>query len=184
MKKTVVALLLLVLMLMPNVASSRKEASSTKADVDKLQVLYLKAKFKNIRINLSKLREDLKSLSTSMTAHEALQSDLIKRAYEAIGGTEAICEYMESMTDRLSRVEKDKLSYYCYLQKYGVEQMKSRSNEYLHNIKRMRTQISNREAIQLVGKAEENIRSSSGLIDKVVETLQQCRGEEKPRLHH
>lgn len=184
MKKTVVVLLLSVFMVMPNVAFSRKQANSTKCDVDKLQVLYLKAKFKNIRTNLYKLREDLKSLSTSMTAHESLQSDLIKRSCEAIGGMEAICEYMESMTDRLSHVQKDKQSYYCYLQKYGAEKMKSQSYGYLHTIKEMRPKVSDEIVMQLMDKAQENIRSSSGLIDKVLATLQQCMGQEKPRSHH
>lgn len=184
MKKTIVVLLLLVLVLMPDVSFSRKKPKSTKTDVDKLQVLILKTEFRNIRINLSELRNDLKSLSTSMSAHESVQSYLIKRSYEEIGGTERICRYMESVTDRLSIVEKDRLSYYCYLQKHGIEQMRNRSNEYLNNIERMRTQISSTAAIQLIDKAVENIRSSSGLIDKVVEMLQRCSGEEKPRLHH
>jgi len=184
MKKTIVALLLLVLVLMPNVSSSRKEPRSTKTDVDKLQVLYLKAKFRNIGTDLSELRNDLKTLSTSLSAHESVQSYLIKRSYEEIESMEGICRYMESGMDRLLLVEKDRLSYYCYLQKYGIEQMRNRSNEYLNNIKKMRTQILNTAAMQLIDEAAENIRSSSGLIDKVVEMLQRCSGEEKPRLHH
>ncbi|UCD87518.1 MAG: hypothetical protein JSV01_07135 [Desulfobacterales bacterium] len=180
MKKTIVALLLLVLMLMPDSASSRKEAKGAQAGVDKLQVLYLKTKFRNVRINLSRLREELERISTSMSAHESIQSHVIKRSCVAIGGTEAICEYMENITDGLSHVEKGKLSYYCYLQKYGVEKMKSQSDEYLHTIKEMHTQISNAIAMQLIDKAQMNIRSSSELINKVVETLQRCSGE----VHH
>lgn len=184
MKKRIVVLLLLVLVLMPNVSSSRKEPRSTKTDVDKPQVLYLKTEFREIRINLSKLREDLKTLSTSMRAHESVQSYLIKRSYKKIGGIEAICRYMETVVDRLSVVEKDSLSYYCYLQKHGVKQMRNRSNEHLNNIKRMQTQILDDAATRLIDEAVENIRASLGLIDKVVETLQRCSGEEKPRLHH
>jgi hypothetical protein len=184
MKKTIVALLLLVLVLMPNVSFSRKEPRSGKADVDKLQVLYLKAKFRNIRIDLSRLRNDLETLSTSMTAHESVQSYLIKRSYEKIGGMEGICRYMESGMDRLLLVEQDKLSYYCYLKKYGIEKMRNRSNEYLNNIKKMRTQILDSAAIPLIDRAEENIRLSSGLMNKVVDMLQQCIGEEKPGSHH
>ncbi len=184
MKKTIVMLLLLALVLTPNVSFSRKEPRNTKTHVDKLQVLYLKTKFRNIRIDLSKLRNDLKTLSTSMSAHESVESYLIRRSYDKIGSMEAICRYMESITDKLSRVEKDKLSYYCYLQKYGIEQMKNRSNEYLNDIKKMRTQILNTAAMELIDEAAEKIRLSSGLIEKVVEMLQRCSGEEKPGLRH
>ncbi len=180
MKKTLVMLLLLVLMLMPNDASSIKEVEGIQAGIDKLQVLYLKTKFGNVRTELSELREELVKISSSMGAHESTQSYLIKRSCEAIGGAEAICEYMENVMDGLSHVEKDKLSYYCYLQEYGVEKMKIQSDEYLHTIKEMRPQISNEIAIQLIDKAQKNIHSSSELINKVVETLQRCSEE----VHH
>jgi hypothetical protein len=65
-KKAILALLLSVLMLMPNVSSSRAEPTSAKADVDKLPALHLKTKFRNIREDLSRVRNDLETISTSI----------------------------------------------------------------------------------------------------------------------
>jgi hypothetical protein len=184
MKRTIVVLLLLALVLMPNVSFSRNEPRSPKTHVDERQLLFIKTKFRNIRIDLSKLRNDLKTLSIPMTAHESVESYLIRCSHDKIGSMEAICRYLENMTDKLSHVEKDKLSHYCYLQKHGIEQMKNRSNEYLNNIKKIRTQISSTAAMELIDQAAEKISSSSGLIEIVVDMLQRCSGEEKPGLHH
>ena len=119
-----------------------------------------------------------------MTAHESVQSYLIKRAYEDIGSMAGICRYMERGMDGLLLVEEDKLSYYCYLQEYGIEKMGNRSNEYLNNINKIRAKISDKAALRLIDGAAENIRLSSGLIDNVVEMLQQCAAQEEPASHH
>jgi hypothetical protein len=184
MKKAILALLLSVLVLMPNVSSSRAEPTSARADVDKLHAQHLKTKFRNIREDLSRVRNDLETISTSMTAHESVQSYLIKRSYEDIGSMAGICRYMEKGMDGLLLVEEDKLSYYCYLQEYGIERMGTRSNEYLKNIKKRRAKISDSAALRLLDRATENIRLSSGLIDNVVEMLQQCSDQEGPASHH
>jgi hypothetical protein len=184
MKKTIVVLSLLALVLMPDVSSSRTEPRSTKTEVDKPQVLYLQNEFRDIRMDLSELRKDLERISTSMSAHESVQSYLIRRSYENIGSMEGICRYMESMTGKLSHVETDKLAYYCHSQQYGAQQMRNHSNECLSNIEKMRTHILVMAATPLMDEAAEKIRSSSVLIDKVLKMLQQHGGEEKPRLHH
>ncbi len=184
MKKAILALSLSILVLMPNVSSSRAEPTSAKVEVDKSHVQHLKTKFRNIREDLSRVRNDLETISTSMTAHESVQSYLIKRAYEDIGSMAGICRYMERGMDGLLLVEEDKLAYYCYLQKYGIERMGNRSHEYLNNIKKMRDKISDKAALRLIDGAAENIRLSSGLIDNVVEMFQQYSGQEEPASHH
>ena len=182
MKRTIVLLLLMVIMLVPD--SSPASKPSTNADVDKLQVQYLKAGFSNIRLNLSRLRNDLKMLSSSMTAHESTEAYLIKRSCDNIGSVEAICQYMERGMNSLLFVEADKVSYYCYLQKHGIEQMRKRSHEYLNNIKTMRTHVGTLAAAGLIAEAEGSILQSSGLIDKVLQMFQRHIGEEEKDTHH
>jgi hypothetical protein len=184
MNKGIVMLSLLALLLVPGASFSRTEPGSAITDVDKLQVLYLNTKFRDIRTSLSQLRGDLKSLSASMKADEFAQSYLIRRSNENIRSMEGVCRYMEGITNRLSHVKEDKLSYYCNLQKYGIEQMRNRSNEYLSNIKEIRAEISVVAASPLIDEVTEKILLSSVLINKVVKMLEQCSGEEEPASHH
>lgn len=184
MKKRIVVLSLLVLSLMPSASSSRTEPGKAIPGVDKPQAQHLNTEFREIRRELSQMREDLTTLSSSMTAHESVQSHLIRLSSENIRSMEGICRYMETMTVRLSLVEEDRLSYYCNSQKYSAEQMKNRTNEYLNNIKEMRGEMLITAASPLIDEATQKILSSSSLIDEVAKMLNQCSSEEKPRSHH
>ena len=184
MKKTIVVLPLLALLLMPSAASARTGSGNVIADVDKLQVESLNAKFTHIRTDLSQLRANLRSVSSSMTAHESVQLYLIRRSYEDLRNMEGICRFMESFTNRLAHVEADKRSYYCNAQEYSIEQMRGHSNECLSDLKEIRSEISITPALTLIDAATEKIHSASVLLDKVVNMLQQCSPEEEPHLHH
>jgi hypothetical protein len=51
--------------------------------------------------------------------------------------------------------------------------MRRLQDEYLNNIQRMYSQISSEPALRLIDEAVRTIHSSSGLLDKAIEIIQQ-----------
>lgn len=184
MKKRILVLFLSVLVLIPSSSSSQGESTNVKAGVDRLYASHLKNRFRDAREDLSRIKKDLEAISTSITSHESTQSYLVKRSYEDIESVAGICLYLERGMDELLLVKEDKLSYYCYLKKYGIEKMQAQSNNYLKKITKRRAEISHEAALRLLGRATEDIRLSSGLMEDVVEMLQRCSQKEGAASHH
>ncbi len=184
MRKTLVVSLILGLVLVPLLSMASKGADYGETEIDKVQLLRLGTKFRNIGRDLSKLKDDLESLTASMTAHESAQAYLVKQSYQEIEDIEGICRYMEGVIGRLTLVDKDKLSYYSYLQRYGIELMRKQSDQSWNNLQKMRSEISIAAATELIDQASQDIRSSSGLMDEVIQMLPHADKEEKAGSHH
>jgi hypothetical protein len=70
-------------------------------------------------------------------------------------------------------IKKEKISSYAYLEEYGLEEMGRLQNQYLNNIQTMYSQISSGPALHLIDEAAKTIRSSSELLNKAIETIQE-----------
>jgi len=173
MKKTIVLLLLLLTFFVPNVSFSQNGIATGSKDIDKLEILNIKNKLEDYIKELSVIKNDLKQIYTSMSASQAKEQFYIIHSRENIGNIQEIYMYVDNTLQEILLIKKDKIQYYRYLKEYEIDQMRRLANEYLNNIQRMRTQISNKTALHLIDKATETIHSSSELLDKAIEIVQQ-----------
>lgn len=179
MKKMIVVLSVLVAILIPNVSFSQRETEKDLKDSDKLEILNIRNELRDNIKKLSVLKEDLRRIYTSMSAHQAEDRFLIMHSRENVENVEGIYMYLEDELERVLLIKKDKISYYRYLKEYGIEQMRRLTTEYLDNLRRMHAEISNKAALDLIDKATENIESSLELLDKSIGIVQQYSKEKE-----
>jgi hypothetical protein len=173
MKKMIVVLSLLLTVFIPKVSYSQDKGTRDLEDADKREVLDVRNKLgENIK-RLSLLSEDMKQVYTSMGASQPENRFLIMHCRENVANTEGIYRYVVDGLDQLLLIKKNKISYYGQLEEYGLEQMRRLQDEYLNNIQRMYSQISSEPALYLIDEAVKTIHSSSGLLDKAIEIIEQ-----------
>lgn len=179
MKKTIVLLLLLLTFFVPNVSSSQNGITTGSKDIDKLEILNIKNKLGDYIKELSVIKNNLKQIHTSMSASQAKERFYIIHSRENIENIQGIYMYVDNTLQEILLMKKDKIRYYRYLKEYEINQMRRLTNEYLNNIQRMHTQISNKTALHLIDKATETIHSSSELLDEAIEIVQQHSEQKK-----
>ena len=119
------------------------------------------------------IKNNLKQIHTSMSASQAKERFYIIHSRENIENIQGIYMYVDNTLQEILLMKKDKIRYYRYLKEYEINQMRRLTNEYLNNIQRMHTQISNKTALHLIDKATETIHSSSELLDKAIDIVRQ-----------
>lgn len=184
MKQIVSVLLLLVGILIPGTSLSLHEMAGGVKDLDRSEILEIKVNLRHNIEDLSLLKAELVTLSTSMTASQGKERYLIMRSEENIENIEGIYRYAEDTLNEVLLVEQDRISYHHYLKEYGIEKMRGRVNECLRHLQDALAEISNRDALRAIGQATETIRSSSKLLARAIEIVQQHSRENEPPLRH
>lgn len=123
--------------------------------------------------NLSLLKRDLYLIYTSMTSLQAKERFELLGCQENMAHAKGVYTYLADMLEQFLLVKGDKISYYSYLEKDGIEEMKTSVSQYLTNIERARAQIKDKSALSLIDKTLETIGSSLHLLDRVIQLLNQ-----------
>jgi hypothetical protein len=185
MKQIVAVLLVLVGIFIPGTSLSRHEMTGGVKNIDRSEILEIKANLRHHIEDLSLLKAELVTLFASMTASQGKERYFIMHSEKNIKNIEGIYRYAETTLNELLLVGQDKISYYHYLKEYEIEKMRGRVKEYLGHLQEARGEISNKNALRAIGRATETIRSSSELLARTFEIVQQHRSErEQPLRHH
>jgi hypothetical protein len=153
-------------------------------DIDRSEILEIRANLNHNIENLSLLKAELMTLVASMTASQGKERYFIMHSGKSIENIEGIYMYAADTLNELLLVDQDRISYYHYLKEYGIEEMKGRVDECLRHLQDTRAEISNREALRAIGQATATIRSSSELLARAFEVVQQHSSEREPPLRH
>jgi hypothetical protein len=172
MKNLLAVLVLLFVISVPKAPFSQELRTQDLADLDKSEILNIKIKLGNAIANLSVLENDLRAVYTSMISPHAKERFLIMRSSEDIASTKAIYIYIEDVLQSMSVMKKEKMPYFSYVSGYSIEQMRRLEAEYLDDLTRIYGEVSTNDALHLIAKAIETIRSSSEMLDKVVQIMQ------------
>jgi hypothetical protein len=173
MKKMIVLLSLLLAVLIPKPSYSQKAGTKDLKQVDNQEVLDIRNSLTENAEKLSSIGENLKRIYTSMSASQAEGRFLTMYSRENISNIAGIYRYVADNLDELLLIKKDKVSYYAYLEEYGLEQMRRLQDEYLNHVLRIHGQISSAAASHSIDEAATIIRSSSGLLDKAIDVIKQ-----------
>jgi len=175
-KRMMVLFSLLLTIFIPEVSFSQNEVINDSKDLDKLEILSIKNELRDNIKTLSLIKDDLKKIYTSMSAHQAKDRSLIINSCKNVENIEGIWMYLEGSLEQVLLIKKDKISYYWYLGEYGIEQMKTFITENLNDIQRMHSQISNNDALHIIDKAKATTRSSSEVLNNALEIIKQHAG--------
>lgn len=184
MKEITLILAFFVTILIPGISLSEHEVTGVVEDLDRSEILEIKDVLRNKTEDLSFLKKELLTVYASMTAHQGMERYLIMRSRENIASIESIYRYVEGALDELLLVDSNRISYYHYLQEYGIENMRRLVNDYLENIQEVHPEISNRLAFHVIDQATETICSSSRLLDRGIDILTQHSRQGDPQLRH
>lgn len=167
---------LLLTIFIPEVSFSQNEIIKDSINLDKLEILSIKKELRHNIKTLSLIKDDLKQIYTSMSAHQAKDRFIIINSCKKVENIKGIWMYVEDSLEQVLLMKKDKISYYWYLGEYGIEQMKTLITENLNDIQRMHSQISSDPALILIDKAKETTRSSSKVLNRALEIIKQHAG--------
>jgi hypothetical protein len=173
MKKIMIVLSLMSMVFIPGVSYSQGKRTEDLKGLDKQEVLNVRNKLAGNANTLSLLSEEIKQLYTSMSASQSEGRFLIMHCGENIANIEGIYRYVADALDELLLIKKKKIPSYAYLEEYDLEEMGRLQNQYLNNIQTMYSQISSKPALHLIDEAAKTIHSSSELLNKAIETIQQ-----------
>lgn len=173
MKKMIVLLFLLLTVLTPKPSYSQEGDRKDLKQLDKGEVLDIRNRLTENAEKLSSIGENLKRVYTSMTASQAEGRFLTMHSRENITNIAGIYRYVADNLDELLLTKKNKVSYYAYLEEYGLEQMRRLQDEYFNHVLRIHGQISSAAASHPIDEAVRIIRSSSGLLDKAIDIIKQ-----------
>jgi hypothetical protein len=173
MKKIMIVLSLMSMVFIPGVSYSQGKRTEDLKGLDKQEVLNVRNKLADNAKTLSLLSEEIKQLYTSMSASQSEGRFLIMHCGENIANIEGIYRYVADALDELLLIKKKKIPSYAYLEEYDLEEMGRLQNQYLNNIQTMYSQISSKPALHLIDEAAKTIHSSSELLNKAIETIQQ-----------
>ena len=173
MKKMIVLLSLLLAVLTPKSSYSQEVGTKDLRQLDKGEVLDIRNRLTENAEKLSSIGENLKRVYTSMSASQAEAQFLTMHSRENIMNIAGIYRYVADDLDELLLTKKNKVSYYAYLEEYGLEQMRRLQDEYFDHVLRIYGPISNTAAADPIDKAASIIRSSSWLLDKAIDIIKQ-----------
>ena len=174
---SVFMLLWLLVMPISGAPSSLVRMTKDLKSVDEFQVEQIERNLREKEQNLSRLRQDLRHIYTSMTSFHAKERFELLRCQENMAHTQRVYNYVTDRLQQLFLTKEDRIPYYAHLQNAGLEEMKTSVSQHLANIERARAQIKDKSALYLIDRAIETIRSSLDLLDRVMEVL---RGHKRP----
>jgi hypothetical protein len=157
--------------------SSLERMTEDLKSVDEFQVKQIERNLREKGQNLSRLKQDLHHIYTSMTSFRAEERFELLKCQENMAHTQRVYHYVTDMLQQVRLMKEDRIPYYAYLQKAGIEEMKTSVSQHLTNIERARAHIEDKSALNLIDKAIETIGSSLDLLDFLTEAF---RGDKKP----
>jgi hypothetical protein len=184
MKQIVSVLLLSVVIFIPGTSLSRHEMAKDVRHIDRSEIQEIKVNLRHNIEDLSLLKAELVTVSASMTASQGKERYFITHSGKNIENMESMYRYAEDTLNELLLVGQDRISYYHYLKEYEIEKMRGRVNECLRHLEDTRAEISNKDALRTIGQATATIRSSSELLARAFEIVQQHSSEREPPLRH
>jgi hypothetical protein len=144
--------------------------------VDEFQVEQIERNLVGKGEKLSRLKQDLYHIYTSMTSFQAQERFELLRCQENMAHTQGVYNYVTDRLQQLLLMKNDRMPYYAYLEEAGIEEMKTSVKQHLANIERARAYIKDKSALSLLDKAIETIGSSLDLLDRLTEVF---RGHKK-----
>ena len=118
MKRMMVLFSLLLTIFIPEVSFSQNEIIKDSKDLDKLEILSLKKELRDNIKTLSLIKDDLKQIYTSMSAHQAKDRSLIINSCKNVENIEGIWIYIEGSLEQVLLMKKDKISYEYFTMDY------------------------------------------------------------------
>ena len=173
MKKMIVLLSLFLTAFITKPCCSQEAGTKGLTQLDKEEVIEVKNRLTDNAEKLSSIAENLKRISASMSAFQEEARFLIMHSRENIMDIVGIYRYVADNLDQLLVTRKSEASYYAYLEEYGFEQMRRLQDEYSGHVLRIYGRLANTAAAGPIDEAETIIRSSSWLLDKAVDIIEQ-----------
>ena len=87
-------------------------------NLDKLEILSIKKELRDNIKTLSLIKDDLKQIYTSMSAHQAKDRTLIINSRKNVENIEGIWIYIEGSLEQVLLMKKDKISYEYFTMDY------------------------------------------------------------------
>jgi hypothetical protein len=170
MKRMVLILAVFFIVVVPQTALSSGQGPGKVPDNVKISAM--RHRLEDSARELSLVKEELARLCPSMTAHQAVERELIRRSQEDIAYIESLCRYMEDALGMLLLVDSERIAYYNYLKKFEIQRMKKLLKGHLERIEAVQPSLSDKDAVQLIDRATKTVHAASPLLAHAVETVQ------------